>query len=112
MPAANRTIISFKSPVTDMHAHCSVGGFFGAELKHAGYDSVIISGRSAAPVYVWIRDDKVEIRDARHLWGKGTHETKRLIREELGNDRVQVVCIGPAGENRVYGASIEDGTGA
>lgn len=111
VPAANRAIITFKSPVTDMHAHCGVGGFFGPELKHAGYDTITISGKSAVPTYLWIRDDHVEIRNAGHLWGKDTWETQRLLREELKEDKVQILCIGPAGENRVYMASIEGSGG-
>jgi len=111
VPSANRAIITFKSPVTGMHSHSAMGGFWGAELKRAGYDTIIIRGKAATPVYLWVNDDKVELRDASHLWGKGTHETQRLIREELANDNVQTVCIGPAGENKVYAASIEHSIG-
>jgi len=112
-PAANHCFISFKSPQTTSFSYSAMGGFLGRELKHAGYDTVVISGKSPIPVYLWIDDDKVEIRDARHLWGKDTFETQRLIREELKNNKVPTVCIGPAGENKVYMASIEHpGTGS
>jgi aldehyde:ferredoxin oxidoreductase len=112
VPSANRAVVTFRSPQTGLHHYSGIGGFWPPELKRAGYDTLIVSGRSPAPVYLWIDDDKTEIRDASHLWGKGTHETKRLIREELNSQDVQVICIGPAGENSVYGASIEDGTGS
>lgn len=112
VPAANRAALTFRSPQTKLHHYSSIGGFWPPELKHAGYDTLVISGRSSAPVYLWINDDQVEIRDASHLWGKGTHETKRRIREELRSQHAQVICIGPAGENKVYGASVEDGTGS
>ena len=81
VPSANRAIFSFRSPLTDFHQHCAVGGLWPTELKHAGYDSVILSGRSEVPVYLWIHDDHVEIRDAAHLWGKSTYQAKRIIRE-------------------------------
>jgi aldehyde:ferredoxin oxidoreductase len=112
VPSANRAVITCRSPQTLLHHYSAIGGFWPAEFKHAGYDTLILSGKATAPAYVYIHDDKIELRDARHLWGKGTHETKRLIREDLDNPRVEVLCIGPSGENKVYGASIEDGTGA
>ncbi len=86
-----------------------MGGFFAPELKHAGYDKVIIRGKSPNLVYLWINDGKVEIRDASHLQGKGAGETAELIKQELREPKAQVVSIGLAGENRVYFASIEHG---
>lgn len=112
VPSANRGVITFRSPHTGLHMHSALGGFWPAELKHAGYDTIIIRGKSPTPVYLWIDDDKVEIRDASHLWGKGTHETQRLIQRELKNDKVQVACIGLAGENKVYAATIQSSIGA
>ncbi|MBI4295133.1 MAG: hypothetical protein HY669_03090 [Chloroflexi bacterium] len=112
VPGANRACIVYKSPVTDSHTYSNVGGFWAAEMKHAGYDFMVISGKSPAPVYLWINDGQVEIRDASHLWGKDTRETQRLIREELGKDKAQILCIGPAGENKVYLSTIEHGNGA
>ncbi|UCF85052.1 MAG: aldehyde ferredoxin oxidoreductase family protein [Desulfobacteraceae bacterium] len=112
VPSANRLCITYKSPVTNMHAYSAVGGFLGPEIKYAGYDTVVISGKSPNPVYLWINDNKVEIRDAAHLWGKGTHETQTILREELSNNKVQIACIGPAGENKVLASSIEHSTGA
>jgi benzoyl-CoA reductase subunit BamB len=86
-----------------------MGGFLAPELKYAGYDKVIFRGKSPNLVYLWINNDKVEIRDASHLRGKGAVETEELIRQELKDPKVQVAAIGLAGENRVYMASIEQG---
>lgn len=82
-----------------MYAHSGVGGWFGAELKYAGYDSIVISGISPSPVYLWINNDEVEIRDAKHLWGLGTYDTQKKLKETHGQDSRSLV-IGPAGENR------------
>jgi len=109
VPGANRTIVSTFSPQTLLMAYSVMGGFWAPELKHAGYDKVIIRGRSPSPVYLWINNDKVEIRDASHLQGKGSLETAELIRQELKEPKAQVAAIGLAGENRVYFASIEQG---
>ena len=108
-PSANRTIVTTLSPQTLFMAFSMMGGFFGAELKHAGYDKIIIRGKSPDLVYLWIKDDKVEIRDASHLKGKGAYETSQIIKEELNDSNIQVASIGLAGENRVYYASIESG---
>jgi benzoyl-CoA reductase subunit BamB len=90
-------------------AYSMMGGFWAPELKYAGYDKVIIRGKSPGLVYLWINNDKVEIRDASHLQGKGVVETAELIRQELKEPKAQVAAIGLAGENRVYFASIEQG---
>ncbi|MCK9364587.1 MAG: aldehyde dehydrogenase [Syntrophales bacterium] len=108
-PGANRTIVSTFSPQTKLMAFSMMGGFFAPELKYAGYDKVVIRGRSPKLVYLWINNDKVEIRDASHLQGKGAGETAELIRQELKEPKAQVASIGLAGENRVYYASIEQG---
>ena len=80
--------------------------YVGGELKCAGYDTVVIEGRARKPVYLWVRDDRVEIRDARRLWGKDTWETLEIIRRELNDPSLHVLSIGPAGENLVRGACI------
>ena len=105
----NRSIVSTISPQTRLMAFSMMGGFFAPELKFAGYDQVIIRGRSPRPVYLWIHNNKVELRDASHLWGKGAVETSILIKEELAESNCQVAAIGQAGENRVFFASIEQG---
>ena len=106
---ANRTIVSTISPQTQLMAYSMMGGFWAPELKHAGYDKVILRGKSPKLVYLWIHNDKVEIRDATHLKGKGAVETAELIRQELKQPNALVAAIGLAGENRVYTASIEQG---
>ena len=106
---ANRTIVSTYSPQTLLMAYSMMGGFWAPELKYAGYDKVIIRGKSPKLIYLWINNDKVEIRDASHLRGKGAGETAELIRQELKEPNAQVAAIGLAGENRVYMASIEHG---
>jgi benzoyl-CoA reductase subunit BamB len=108
-PGANRTIVTTYSPQTLLMAYSMMGGFWAPELKYAGYDKVIIRGKSSDLVYLWINNDKVEIRDASHLKGKGAVETQELIRQELKEPKAQVAAIGLAGENRVFFASIEQG---
>jgi benzoyl-CoA reductase subunit BamB len=105
----NRTIVSTFSPQTQLMAYSMMGGFWAPELKYAGYDKVILRGKSPDLVYLWIKDDKVEIRDASHLKGKGAVETAELLRKELEEPKAEVAAIGPAGENKVYFASIEQG---
>ncbi|WP_025323414.1 aldehyde ferredoxin oxidoreductase N-terminal domain-containing protein [Deferrisoma camini] len=107
VPGANRTVVNTISPQTGLYAHSIFGAFFGPELKHAGYDQIVFRGKAPDLVYLWIHNDKVELRDATHLRGKGAQETARLIREELGVPEAQVAAIGLAGENRVYMATIE-----
>ncbi|MGB5751088.1 MAG: aldehyde ferredoxin oxidoreductase N-terminal domain-containing protein [Desulfobacterales bacterium] len=105
----NRTIVSTISPQTRLMAFSMMGGFWAPELKYAGYDKVILRGKSPDLVYLWINNDKIEIRDASHLQGKGATETAELLRQELNEPKAQVAAIGLAGENRVYFASIEQG---
>ncbi len=105
----NRTIVTTISPQTLLMAFSMMGGFWAPELKYAGYDKVILRGKSPNLVYLWINNDKVEIRDAAHLRGVGATETAKLIRQELNEPKAQVAAIGLAGENRVHFASIEQG---
>lgn len=109
VPGANRTSVSSIDPQSNLYANSGLGGFFGPELKYAGYDKIVVCGKASDLVYVWINDDRVEIRDARHLQGKSALETTALIRKELKDDKVQVAAIGLAGENRVSQASIDHG---
>lgn len=108
-PGCNRTIITTISPQTQLMAYSMMGGFWAPELKYAGYDKVILRGKSPDLVYIWINNDKVEIRDASHLRGKGAIETSEMLKKELKEPKAQVAAIGMAGENRVYYASIEQG---
>jgi aldehyde:ferredoxin oxidoreductase len=105
----NRTIVSTISPQTELMAFSMMGGFWAPELKYAGYDKVVLRGKSEKLVYLWIHNDTVEIRDASHLAGKGAVETAEQIRQELDQPKAQVAAIGLAGENRVYYASVEQG---
>ncbi|MBN2239159.1 MAG: hypothetical protein JW712_05260 [Dehalococcoidales bacterium] len=107
VPGANRVAVNTISPQTNLQAHSLMGSYFGPEMKYAGYDKIILRGKAPGLVYIWIHNDKVEIRDASHLHGKGSRETATLIREELEQDKAQVAAIGLAGENRVYTASID-----
>ena len=100
------TTISGRSPLTGILGDAAAGGFFGPELKQAGYDQVIITGRAKKPCYLLIADERVEIRNASHLWGKDIWETTAAIRTELGDNAVQVAAIGPAGENLVKYATV------
>jgi aldehyde:ferredoxin oxidoreductase len=109
VPGAARNCIGAKSPLTGGIAKSEVGGFWMAELKRAGYDAIILEGKSPKPVYLWVHDGEFEIRDASHLWGEETLETMEKIRSELGDDHIQVAMIGPGGENQVRFACIMQG---
>ncbi len=100
-PSSGRLEIVTKSPITNIFGDSNSGGFFTPEFKQAGYDMIVIKGKADKPVYLWIDDEQVEIKDARHLWGKTVPETDKMIKEELGDANIQVSCIGPAGENLV-----------
>ena len=105
--SANRTVVTFVSPQSELLAYPMMGGFWSAELKYAGYDKVIFKNKSPKWVYLWIHDDKVELRDASHLKGTGALEVQDLIRTELNQPDAQIAAIGLAGENRCFTASIE-----
>ncbi|MFH0974515.1 MAG: aldehyde ferredoxin oxidoreductase N-terminal domain-containing protein [Spirochaetota bacterium] len=107
--SCNRTCVTTISPQTNLLAYPMMGGFWAAELKYAGYDKVIMRNKAPHLSYIYINNDKVEIRDARHLKGKGAVETRELIKDELNDPNVVVAAIGMAGENRVFLASIEQG---
>jgi len=102
VPNSGRVSAIFKSPTTELVGPSAAGGFFGPELKEAGYDLICLMGKAKKPVWIWIEDDKVEIRDASHMWGKTTWEAIEIIHQEVGN--VPTVTIGPAGETQNFGA--------
>ncbi|NLD50351.1 MAG: aldehyde ferredoxin oxidoreductase family protein [Clostridiaceae bacterium] len=102
----SRNSVGAKSPLSNGIGKSEAGGFWGAELKRAGIDVLIIEGKADHPVYLWINDDTVEIKDARHLWGKTTKETQESIRTELGQKRVRTALIGRGGEKLVKYACI------
>lgn len=109
VPTSNATTLTMKNMDTGFtagrsHSH----GWFGPNLKFNGYDGLIITGKAENPVYLWLHEGKIEIKNASHLWGKDTHETEDLVKEELGAIKASVAAIGPAGENLCAGALIEN----
>jgi len=102
----SRLTAAAKSPLTGAVGDSQAGGFFPAELKFAGFDAVIIKGRAPRPVYLWIHDGQAELRDAGHLWGRITGEVEASIREELRDERIEVLQCGPAGEKEVRFAAL------
>lgn len=107
--ATARTHVMAKSPLGGMVGSANMGGFFAPELAWAGFHHLVIKGKAGKPVYLWIHNGKIEIRDARHLWGKTTTETQWAIREELGDEDIKSMVIGPAGENLVRFANVMTG---
>lgn len=101
VPGASRFTAAAKSPLTGGYGEAEAGGWWGPELKRAGYDGIIIKGRASEPVYLWIHDGEVEIRDASKVWGMITGDSQKAIREELGDDRIRILQIGPGGEKLV-----------
>lgn len=98
VPCSGKLAIISRSPATGTILDCSIGGHFAAELKFAGYDAVILDGKAKNPSYLFIEDDRVELRDAAKLWGLGAHRAEELLTKEHGED-VKILIIGPAGEN-------------
>jgi aldehyde:ferredoxin oxidoreductase len=109
LPGAARNCIGAKSPMSGGIAKSECGGFWAAELKRAGFDAIIVEGKADKPVYLWVHDGEAMIRDAAHIWGKTTMETEETIREELGDVKIHMAMIGPAGENLVRYACIMEG---
>jgi aldehyde:ferredoxin oxidoreductase len=104
----DRNCVGAKSPLGGI-IKSEVGGYWAAELKHAGFDGIIVDGKAKKPVYLWIQDGEVSIKDATHLWGKSTKETLITIREELSDNRIQATMIGPGGENLIRFACVMNG---
>ncbi|MBN1260354.1 MAG: aldehyde ferredoxin oxidoreductase family protein [Anaerolineae bacterium] len=103
---SGRNAVGAKSPLTGGFGEADVGGFWGAELKRAGWDAVIVTGKADTPVYLWIKDDEIEIRDAAHVWGKSTLDVEAMLKEELDEKRLRVAQCGVAGENQVRFACV------
>ncbi len=106
--AADLTIVSLNYETGFTVATSHTHGFVGALLKRAGYDGLIVTGAGARPLWLWIDDGQAELRDAARFWGKDTHETEDAIRAAIGDAHIGVAAIGPAGENLVHGAGIEN----
>jgi len=105
-PLCGRHALVARSPLTGLLGESNIGGFVGAELRHAGYDGIVFTGQATSPVWLYVHNGQVELRDAGDLWGLDTFETQARIKEALGDKRVRVGCIGPAGENRVRYAGV------
>lgn len=105
-PSSGRVTVTAKSPESGLYGECNLGGFWGPELKYAGYDHVVVQGRSEKPVYLWIKNEHIEIRDAKNVWGKDTWETQKIILDETGDPETKVISIGPAGEKLVRFANV------
>ena len=106
IPGGSRCILMAKSPLTGLLGDTDFGGYFGKEMKSTGFDIIIIEGRAKNPVYLWIHNGAVEIKNATHLWGKMTGEAQREILSEIGDSKAKVICIGPGGENLVRYACV------
>ena len=107
----NKANIMVKSPLftNKTMAMAGFGGQFPSEMKFAGYDNISVSGKADRPVYIYIENDHIQIKDAKHLWGMGASKTQETIQAELNDPDVQVLCIGPAGENLVaYSMLVHD----
>jgi aldehyde:ferredoxin oxidoreductase len=102
----SRYTVAAKSPLTGGFGEAEAGGFWGPELKFAGFDGVVIRGRSKQPVYLWINDGEAEIRTASHLWGLDNGETRDRILEDLGDEHIRIASIGQAGERMVRFANV------
>jgi len=107
MAPCNRFCIVTKSPLTGAFSDSYAGGHFGQELKYAGYDVVIISGKAKKPVYIWIGDEDIDIKPADHLWGLDTYEVYKVLKKEIGDETAKISCIGPAGERKVRFALVD-----
>jgi aldehyde:ferredoxin oxidoreductase len=108
IPASQRWTVSAKSPLTGLIGDANCGGSFGAGLKYAGYDMLIVEGKSEKPVYLLIDSRGVQIRDASHIWGRTTTETERIIKRETGDPDIHISSIGTAGDNQVRFAAINN----
>ena len=105
-PTSGRSTITCLSPETNLYLKSGMGGHWGAELKFAGFDNMVIYGKSSEPLYLWISNGQVELRDASKLWGLSVKATDQAVKKELGDEKIRVACIGPAGENLVRIAGV------
>jgi len=105
VPSASRTTVCSRSPLTGIWDESNVGGYWGAELKSAGWDGLIIRGAAANPTYLYISDNRVEFKDASSVWGKDTYQVEEIIRSQT-DSKAKVASIGPAGEKQVLIAGI------
>jgi aldehyde:ferredoxin oxidoreductase len=111
LAGSGRVDVTAVSPMSNLRAKSNFGAYWGPELKFAGFDHLVIQGKADKPVYLYITDGHVEIREAGEIWGKDTFETQKMIQSELGDPEIKVVCIGPAGEKQVKYACLITETG-
>lgn len=104
-PTSGRHAVVAKSPLTGIWGESDIGGHWGTALKKAGFDGIIVKGAAEKPVYLWVHDGEVEIRDATHLWGVDTYDLDGSLKQET-HPKAQITCIGPAGENLVKIAAV------
>ncbi len=105
-PGANRAVVSTKSPLTGHLAGANIRGFFAPELRQAGFDCLVITGKARKPSFIQVQDGKIRIRDASALWGHTVQDTQEILRQQLEDDDIQSVCIGPAGERQIRFACV------
>ncbi|TET82519.1 aldehyde ferredoxin oxidoreductase [candidate division TA06 bacterium] len=107
--ASARCHVAARSPLTGFLGSSNMGGFFGPELRWAGFDHLVIKGRAKNPGYLWSNNGSIEVRDASHLWGMNSYDTQDSLREELRDEEIQIMCVGQAGENLVRFANVRTG---
>ncbi|MEW6624191.1 MAG: aldehyde ferredoxin oxidoreductase family protein [Bacillota bacterium] len=106
VPTGSRYMVVTKSPLNNTIASSNSGGYWGPELKFAGYDMLVVEGKADKPTAIFIKDDEVELRSAENVWGKVTSETTKTLLEEFGDPKAKVMCIGPAGEKLSLNACV------
>lgn len=111
MPSAGRYSVCALSPLTRIWGEANSGGFFGPELRFAGYDGIVITGCSSKPVWLSIVEGKPQLQDASNIWGSDSYATQQMVRQALGDDKIRVACIGVAGENKVKMAAVMNDNG-
>jgi aldehyde:ferredoxin oxidoreductase len=111
IPMVSRYAIGGISPLTGFWGEATSGGVFPFRLKGSGWDGIIVSGKADKPVYLHLKDDHAEIRDAKNIWGKDTYDTQKSIKQELQDDKISVACIGPAGEKLIKYACVMNDKG-
>ncbi|WXG47456.1 MAG: aldehyde ferredoxin oxidoreductase family protein [Candidatus Atabeyarchaeum deiterrae] len=106
VPSSGRYEVCAKSPASEAWGDANSGGYFGPELKCAGFDGIVFQGKAPKPVYLWVHDGETELKSADHLWGKDAFETEDIIQDDLGDKKIRTACCGPAGENLVRFAAV------
>ena len=108
-PSSGRYSVTGISPLTGIWGEGTSGGYFCISLRNSGFDAIVITGKSKSPIYLYVHDQQIELKDASHLWGKDTYETQEILKKELNNDKIRVATIGIGSENLVkYGCIIND----